>query len=63
MMVERTQGSSTRDPAGTGNVLDHQAIYDIFENLTSGMIKRDEFGRKYIEWITDALKLREGLPS
>jgi hypothetical protein len=47
----------------TKDINDHQRLYDLFENVTSNLIKRDEFARKYIEWITDALNLREGLPS
>jgi hypothetical protein len=44
-------------------VNDHQTLYDLFENVTADLIARAEFGRKYIEWTTDALKLQEGLPS
>lgn len=49
--------------ARTKNINDHQSLYDLFENVTGDLIKRAEFGRKYIEWTTDALKLREGLPN
>jgi hypothetical protein len=40
----------------------HQAIYDIFENVTRDLIKLEPPERGYIEWITDTLNLREGLP-
>ena len=40
----------------------HQAIYDVFENVTKALVTQDDAERKHIRWIYDALNLKEGLP-
>ncbi|MDB4999292.1 MAG: hypothetical protein JWR76_369 [Mucilaginibacter sp.] len=44
-------------------IVNHQAIYDVFENVTKDLIKQEETAKKYIEWIVNTLNLKEGLPS
>jgi hypothetical protein len=45
----------------TKNWADHQLQYTAFETIVSNHIDRDDFTRKYIEWIASALNLFEGL--
>jgi len=46
----------------TRNWEDHQLQYTVFETISSNFIDRDDFNRKYIQWIASALNLFEGLP-
>lgn len=45
----------------TKNWADHQQQYTVFETISSELADRDDFTRKYIEWIAGALNLFEGL--
>jgi hypothetical protein len=46
----------------TKNWADHQQQYTVFETISSELADRDDFTRKYMEWIASALNLFEGLP-
>lgn len=46
----------------TKNWADHQLQYTVFETISSELAEREDFTRKYLEWIASALNLFEGLP-
>jgi len=46
----------------TKNWVDHQQQYTVFETISSELADRNDFKRKYLEWIASALNLFEGLP-
>jgi len=46
----------------TKNWVDHQLQYTVFETINSELTDREDFTRKYLEWISSALNLFEGSP-